>query len=229
MATQFAFGKIATDGLVLALDAADRNSYISGSTTWKDLSPNGNNGTLTNGPTFNSDNGGSIVFDNVNDYVSIPESTSVDITTNTITFGAWCYPTVSNKYQHIIVKNVGESRQYGMWLSVSGTSYIFRSLNGVVTQTNILISTPWIVNNWNYIMLVYNGSTIKIYLNGQEVSSQNASGNIVHTNSNVNIGGEPTQAYFFNGRISIAQIYDRALSAAEILQNYNAQKSRFGL
>ena len=162
-------------------------------------------------------------------YVSVPQSTSVNITTNTITFGGWCYPTVSNKYQHILVKNVGESRQYGIWLSVNGTSEIFRNLNGVVSQDNVTLSTPWSVNAWNYILLVYNGSTIKIYLNGVEVFSENASGNIVTTNSNVNIGGEPTQSYFFNGRIAVAQIYNRALSSTEVTQNYNAQRARFGI
>jgi hypothetical protein len=116
---------ISTNGLVLALDAGDRNSYVSGSTTWNDL-VGLNNGTLTNGPTFNSANGGSIVFDGTNDYVVVPESSSVDITTNTITFGGWCYPTISNLYQHIVVNTGGGdlNRQYGMWLSQFGTSKI---------------------------------------------------------------------------------------------------------
>jgi hypothetical protein len=231
MGTQYAFGQIVTDGLVLCLNASDRNSYVSGSTTWNDVSGRGNNGTLTNGPTFNSGNGGSIVFDGTNDYVVVPESSSVDITTNTITFGGWCYPTISNLYQHIVVNTGGGdlNRQYGMWLSQFGTSQIYRNLNGVVSQNNVNISTPWQVNAWNYIMLVYNGSTIKIYLNGIQVHNENASGNITQTNSNVFIGGEPSQSYFFNGRIASSQIYNRALSAQEVLQNYNATKSRFGI
>jgi hypothetical protein len=78
-------------------------------------------------------------------------------------------------------------------------------------------------------MLVYNGSTVKIYLNGSEVFSENASGNITTTASNVNIGGEPTQSFFFNGRIAIAQIYNKALTAVEIKQNFNATRGRFGI
>ena len=62
--------KIVTDGLVLCLDAANSKSIVSGSTTWNDLSRGGNNGNLVNGPTFNSGNGGSILFDGVDDYVS---------------------------------------------------------------------------------------------------------------------------------------------------------------
>jgi hypothetical protein len=221
--------KIVSNGLVLCLDAADKKSYPGSGTVWADRSGNGNNGTLIGGSTFNSSNGGVIVFDGTDDYASIPATPSVNIITNTITFGAWCYPTVSNKYQHILVKSVTESRQYGMWLSANGTSQIFRNLNGVVAQTNINISTPWSVNAWNYIMLVYNGSTVKIYLNGSEVFSENASGNITTTASNVNIGGEPTQSFFFNGRIAIAQIYNKALTAVEIKQNFNATRGRFGI
>ena len=220
--------KIVTNGLVLALDTANNKSYSGSGTTWSDLSGNGNSGTLVNGVGYNSSNLGSLSFDGGNDYVSILESSTLNIVTNTITFGGWCYPTISNKYQHILVKNVGELRQYGMWLSVNGTSQIFRNMNGVVSQDNVTISTPWVVNAWNYIMLVYNGSTIKIYLNGSEVFSENASGNIVTTNSNVNIGGEPTQSFFFNGRIAVGQIYNKALTPSEILQNYNATKSRYG-
>ena len=70
MATQYAFGKIVTNGLVLALDAADRNSYVSGSTTWNDLSGNAYNGTLTNVPTYSIANGGNITFDGSNDYIA---------------------------------------------------------------------------------------------------------------------------------------------------------------
>jgi hypothetical protein len=219
---------IVTDGLVLNLDAGWYNSYPGSGTVWTDLSGQGNNGTLFNSPSFSSNGQGSLNFDGTDDYVRVNESASVDITTNTITFGAWCYPTVSNKYQHILVKGVGESRQYGMWLSVNGTSQIFRNVNGVVGQTDVTISKPWVVNAWNYIMLVYNGSTIKIYLNGLEVFSENASGNITHTNSNVNLGGEPTQSFLFVGNITNGQIYNRALTADEIFQNYNTQKTRFG-
>ena len=74
MATEYANGKIVTNGLVLSLDAADRNSYPGTGTTWRDMSGNGNNGTLTDGPTFNSNNGGSIVFDGTNDYVALTPS-----------------------------------------------------------------------------------------------------------------------------------------------------------
>ena len=81
--------KISTDGLVLCLDAANTKSYPGSGTVWSDLSRGGNNGTLTNGPTFNSGNGGSIVFDGVNDYVDCGVS-NISLPIN-ITLISWIY------------------------------------------------------------------------------------------------------------------------------------------
>ena len=89
MATQYANGKIVTDGLVLSLNAADRNSYPGSGTTWTDTSGNGNNGTLTNGPTFNSGNGGYIQFDGTNDRVDIADANSLDFGTGGFTILVW--------------------------------------------------------------------------------------------------------------------------------------------
>ena len=220
---------IVTSGHVMCLDAAKRRSYSGSGTDWNDVSGTGNNGTLLNGVSYESTNNGTLVFNGIDQYSSVPQSATNNITSNQITFGSWCFPTISNKCQHMVVKNVGESRQYGMWLSQNGTSQIFRNLNGVVAQTNVSISTDWGVNVWNYIILVYNGSTIKIYLNGNEVFSEAATGNIVTTSSNVNIGGEPSQAFFFSGKISNAIIYNQALSASQVLQNFNAYRGRYGV
>lgn len=77
--------KIVTNGLVLYLDAANQKSYPGSGTTWTDLSGNGNTGTLTNGPTFSANNNGGIVFDGANDYVSISNSSSLNITGRNIT------------------------------------------------------------------------------------------------------------------------------------------------
>jgi hypothetical protein len=94
--------KIVTNGLVLALDAANTKSYVSGSTTWRDLSGNNNSGSLVNGPTFNNANGGSIVFDGTNDYVDVSNSTSLNPTT--ISIGAWFYLNSLVTNQNIISK-----------------------------------------------------------------------------------------------------------------------------
>lgn len=89
------YGGIVTNGLVLALDAAKKDSYPGSGTVWRDISGNGNNGTLTNGPTFNSGNGGSIVFDGVDDYVEYGLITQMSNLIN-ITVSYWYYPTTTN-------------------------------------------------------------------------------------------------------------------------------------
>jgi hypothetical protein len=221
--------KIITDGLVLCLDAANHKSYPGSGTSWFDLSGNNNSGSLVNGTSYSTNNNGIMSFDGSNDHVLIGRSNTNNITGNQITFGAWVFPTVSNKYQLILVKSLGATRQYGMFLSGNGTSQIYRTLTGVVGEGDVALSTNWGVNAWNYILLVYNGSTIKIYLNANEVFSQNATGNITTTNTDVYIGGDPAEPYFLSGNIANAVIYNRALSAQEISQNFNTQRSRFGL
>jgi len=102
---------IVTDGLVFAIDAANYESYTSGSTTWSDLSGNGNNGTLTNGPTFDSGNGGSIVFDGTNDYVDY--GTSLGNGWSEITVQTWTKPaTFPNSnfiFEHLVVADDNSS------------------------------------------------------------------------------------------------------------------------
>ena len=226
--------KIVTDGLILCLDAANPNSYVSGSTSWRDLSRGGNIGTLTNGPTYSGTNGGSIVFDGVNDYVVIPNNSNINISTNQISFGGWFYttktPNGGGNYQLLIGKSTGASRQYCMFLSALNTSNIYVTLTGTTfPQSDVVLSKPWAINAWNYIMLSYNGSTFNIYLNGSVVNTTSTTGNITPQSYDVKIGFDPMETYIFAGRISQTSIYNRALSAAEVLQNYNATKTRFGL
>jgi hypothetical protein len=105
MAVQYASGKIVTSGLVLALDAADKNSYPGSGTTWTDLSGNGNNGTLVNGPTFSSANGGSIVFDGVDDYVTCGTNSSTLVSSMTIS-STFLFISYTNA-THLIVGRLG--------------------------------------------------------------------------------------------------------------------------
>ena len=103
--------KIVTNGLVLALDAANKKSYPGSGTTWSDLSGNGYTATLLNGTAFSSINFGTFVFDGTNDNASIPYNTNLDPTSG-ITFEAWIYPTniTTNRYYEIYRKNVATGR-----------------------------------------------------------------------------------------------------------------------
>lgn len=216
---------IVTNGLVLHLDAANPKSYSKSGTTWFDLSGNGNDGTLINGPTYSSSNGGSILFDGSNDYASV--SNNVSIVNNNITLNIWAYPTSIGVYKTLISSEPVLSTQNGygirqridnVWWFVVG-----REGNGESVQTNLN------QNMWVNLSGTYNGSTMILYKNGISVGST-SSARTINFSNNLTIGILPTTLNDpYAGNVSLVQIYNRALSTSEVLQNYNAAKNRFGL
>lgn len=217
---------IVTDGLVLHLDAANTKSYQSGSATWFDKSGNGNNGTLTNGPTFSSLNGGSIVFDGSNDYIDI--STSPNLT-NPLTICAFVntsFITGSNQVIYGPSANGSDN-----WLSVSNNrAQIHATQTSDVNNFAVTGNTVIGANKWYYITGIVNNNVISLYINGVfETASSAQAFTAGGWNSTARIGQRATGQFPFNGRIAYVQGYNRALSAQEILQNYNATKSRFNL
>lgn len=223
MATQFAFGKIATDGLVLALDAADRNSYISGSTTWRDLSSNAYTGTLTSGPTFSSDNGGAIIFDGVDDKCTI-SNTIPSLSTFTIEF--FLNTAVVDGTQNIILDQ-NTSLRYE--ITTTNKFNIHLGNGNAWAFTTDSSNTVVVANRWYHTAWTWNGSSSIIYVNG--ISDASYSHSAASSGTGNIILGQYTfdNSYAWSGRIGSAKIYNRSLSASEVLQNYNAQKSRFGL
>jgi len=222
------FPKIVTQGLVLNLDAGQQNSYRGSGTTWTDLSGNGNNGTLTNGPTYSSANGGSIVFDGTNDYVTIPDSNILDITTS-ISLESWLYATKSSGIQNVISKSTSwENNSYIYPRTDNGWgSAVFYLHTGSGFST---LSTSWPSRNtWHHTIATYDGSFMRIYINGSLSNSKVQSGTITTNNNSLTIGNQPAFNEYYGGRVSNAKIYNRALTAAEVLQNYNALRGRFGV
>jgi hypothetical protein len=227
MATQYAFGQIVTNGLVLALDAADKNSYPGSGTTWTDISRNGNNGTLTNGPTFNSANGGNIVFDGADDYVSCGNNSNLQIDQGTIS--AWVKTTSPGAgFRGIITKQ----NNYALFTNDS-VLVTYDWGNAQIRNTGINIAD----GTWKNVAMSFTTNTgtpsnnAIIYLNGSAILTTT----VKYSNNTIDIelgrggsgGGGNTQ--LLNGNISTGLVYNRALSATEVLQNYNATKSRFGL
>ena len=233
MATQYAFGKIVTNGLVLALDAADRNSYVSGSMIWNDLSGNNNNGTLVSGSTFSPTNGGSIVFDGVDDYAVVNSFNQLPTGSSARTVNIWFNPNATTWQP-----NVNSMFFYGT-VGVNGATFgidfdtypVMEIYTWGGAGRDVTFSTTFTQTGWANLSVVYNGSTtLSIYENSR--NTQNSTVTALNTaNTSVWIGSiNPSfQPWYYDGRISNIQIYNRALSATEILQNYNAQKSRFGL
>ena len=225
MAVQYANGKIVTNGLVLALDAADKNSYPGSGTTWTDLSGNNNNGSLVNGPTFNSANGGSIVFDGSNDYISA--TLNCDKTNYSIDW--WISPsTLANYNQNIAFNSMSTWGAFLIHTTSLGGVYV-----GTTAVDNTGRITPWrsgvyVTNTWQNFTWTFANGVGKFYKN----SIIEASGTLLVSTdtsfTSMYIGGNGVNT--INGRIANIKVYsNKVLSAAEVLQNYNAQKSRFGL
>lgn len=224
--------RIVRNGLVLHLDAAQRTSYSGSGTAWNDLSGNRNNGTLTNGPTFNSANGGSIVFDGVDDFVSYPSLLNVG---NTFTINFWIKPT-SNTRQTIISDGYPYSTNKGIFLCCPGNNStdMFLSLGQdqklVVSNTNVITT-----NVIQMITARANGAVdlMKLYVNATEVSyaTQNDANISLQYDTGIFVTGkrDTTTADKLFSNLYGLQIYNRALSASEILQNYNTTKGRFNL
>jgi hypothetical protein len=226
---------IVQQGLVLNLDAGNPYSYGGAGTTWYDVSGNSNSGTLTNGPTYNSDAGGNIVFDGSNDYVSIPSAASIK-NTSTLSLEGWVFiSSAMNYYGGIIGKGISDSQEEYCLLVHSVNSKVYMdvgSSGGPYTDATYSFS----LNTWYHIIGTHErtagSSSIKIYINGSLLSSTTVNPtNTVNDNAtNVSIGSRFNGGTsVWNGKIATARIYTRTLSAAEVLQNYNATKGRFGL
>ena len=214
---------IVTDGLVLNLDAANGSSYPASGTTWTDLSGNGNNGTLTNGPTFDPISGGSIAFDGTNDYVSL---SNVQPGTNDFTISVWVYKNnnTSNDYVWDFGANGGTLTS---GTSISG--YGFRYYNTTLGTSSNMYTQGTIpnVSEWYEVTITRNSGTSTMYVNGQSITSSSGdTHNISSTTLYIGRHGGGT-GYEHDGRISNFKIYNRALTASEVAQNYNALAPRY--
>jgi hypothetical protein len=222
---------IVTDGLILNLDAGFTPSYPTTGTTWYDLSSSGNNGTLYNGPTFNSQNSGSIVFDGVDDYSQLPQNILNNTNYAGITFCAWIYRISGGQGLIVGVWNqTANGDQAALFLF--GNSIVIAVSDGVTGEGGSAGVGNLNSNQWYYVVGTWSNSrTYKVYIDGVlgGISSQSGNGWNSTSSAQFEIGGEnQANIRYFSGRIGSTQVYNRTLSASEILQNYNAQKGRFG-
>jgi hypothetical protein len=233
MATQFANGKIVTDGLVLNLNAADRNSYPGSGTTWTDMSSGGYNGTLTNGPMYSTGDGGSIVFDGSDDYVQVTSPFgNVDWSSRAWSFSAFMKLDVLGD-RCLVNLNSANSSDYVVTnvFYTDGKSYWYFIKNSTAVQTNFVQTTSnFSTGQIFHFVMTYNGNglstgNIFFYKNGVQLTTTNGGSAGLANQTGLQIGGN----YFLDGNVYNFIMYNRALSASEVLQNFNAQKSRFGL
>lgn len=208
----------------------NRGASVATGGGWADLSNNSNHGTLVNGPVYSSDNGGSLVFDGINERIDLPFTSIFDIS-GSITMEGFIYPTAyktSGGYGGMLItktasyyselKGDGKIRAYFYGLDSPG----YHDSNGTAP-----------LNTWTHFAVVRNASTstITIYLNGSldRVISPVTGNIVIQQTYPVTLGSYVGSSYEYTGRISNAKIYNRALTSAEVSQNFNALRGRFGI
>lgn len=222
--------KIITDGLVLALDAANPRSYPGSGTVWKDLSGLGNNGTLVNGVGYSADDKGTMVFDGVNDYAEVLNPFYQY--SNEITVSAFCK---FNTFEYILsqsTKNI-DSMTTNVWLWHKGTNGLIWYINDSGSWKSVSYLNSLFSGEWYHITTTASSSNIKIYINATNVTSGAGISLGILNNS---LSGIATNDYRYsssrtpiNGSISNIIIYNRALSNQEISQNFEALRGRYGI
>ena len=217
--------KIVTSGLVLCLDAANTKSYPGTGTTLTDLSGRGNNGTLTNGPTFNTINGGRIVLDGSNDHVVIADNNIFDFGTGDFTFELWCYPLSVTANRGLVLFRSYTGVDPGIYFYADGGK-----LSVYTTTTFSESGTSLTANSWNHIVLSRISGTSRIYKNTTLVDQRAFTFNIA-VNTHVAIGYDTQYSNDpFSGYISSVKIYaSKGLTADEVQQNFQALRGRFGI
>jgi len=204
--------------------ATNFNPYYFGNTAWKDISGNNRTGTLTNGPLLNASNYGSIAFDGSDDYVTGIGSSIVPTSTAPYTVSVWCYRNTNSGYKELLAQ----------WTNAnSGNSFFFGFDSSAVRFTDnwnpITVAGAGNTNVWMNLVGVYTVSNAYIYLNGVLAATKGSG--FTYTGTGPLIIGRQGElnGEYFDGRISNVLIYNRALTASEISQNYEADKTRFGL
>jgi hypothetical protein len=235
--TGTSYPNIVTGGLVLNLDAGSKLSYPGTGTSWLDLSGNGNTGTLVNGPTYSSANGGAIVFDGVNDKVIVPQNSNLN--PPNVTISVWFNRAFAVNYSHFAGLPVSNNAwsppyiSYGIEFIGGGDALalVLGFSNGDFTYTTATASASTALGLWVNVVGTYDGNFSKIYVNGQLITSNADTKTLATTSANFVLGTETTNTstYPLNGRISTTQVYNRALTATEISQNFNALRGRYGI
>lgn len=230
--------KVVKNGLLFYIDAANHKSYPRSGTDWLNLTPYQYSASLVNGPAFNNTNIGSIVFDGTNDYAAITPDSVWGFGTTSFSVGVWFKTTepTDAKLARLITNDTGTTG--GFWMISGQTNAIFFSIWSGSRQTADSYSTIHLTTvndgNWHYVVGVRDYSnSIKLYYDGILRETKNET---VARDITPGPGSYPAlcrlgsfNGFYSNYTVGATHIYNRALSASEVLQNYNAFKFRFGI
>ena len=215
---------IVRDGLVLCLDAANPRSYPKSGTTWSDLKGS-NDGTLTNMENnFDSANKGSLIFDGSNEYVA--RSNFIG-TTSTFSVCHWIKLAANQTTRTIFSNYTSSNRGWVTGISDNSQNVVKFYLGNTV---HLYASSALDINVWYLVSVTYDNGNPKIYINDTLNNSSSSAtvvfGSTLYSND---IGRLGVGSQYFNGSIANVFVYNRALTASEVLQNYNATRGRYGI
>jgi len=227
------YGNIVKNGLIFDLDAAKRDSYFGSGAVWNDISGFQNNGTLVNGPTFDSNNGGSIMFDGTNDYVNVPQFVS---TSQDMTFSLWFNPSIlpPSTSKNIVYLQAEQNFTIRFY---ANNNFPENNLAWLIYYERLNLSPgarlpqfTYSLNTWNNTVLTFNQlGESKTYINGIIWNTLPPAATFIRWLLPIGYLRLSFANAALNGSISAFKIYNRSLSASEVLQNYNATKTRYGL
>jgi len=227
---------VVIDGLVFNLDAANSRCYSGSGITVNSL-VGGSGGTLAGGVGFTTTNQGSFVFDGINDYINVSHSSTISAaTTNSFTLSTWFLSTVNGTNSTLEIVNKRNNTagptyvSYGMsWYRPASVDSIFARIGFTDNGVNDLISSTLSQNQWYFASETFDGTNHRLYINGILDKTSSVSGKtILDDGFPLTINSYSGSSEFLAGRTSLIHFYNRALTAQEILQNYNATKSRYG-
>ena len=218
---------LVTTGLVMHVDAGNPSSYSGSGSTWRDLTGIVSNGTLQNSPTYSATNGGgSFTFNGSNQYATFPNTTALDLQAYTIE--AWFKLNVLSHSGFLFEKG-SVNTSYSLFFESNG--YVYHRTNPLA-DLNVVTATYFNTASWFQMVATYVTGTQALYVNGAQIATRATSGTVGTNANGMSIGaygGVSGNSYFFNGSIAICRIYSRAITLAEVQQNYNEQKTRLGL
>jgi len=220
---------IVTDGLILHLDAANVKSYPETGTAWNDLSGNNNHGELVNGPTYDSANGGSIVFDGIGDFFTFPDLVFTDEPYTIEIYGKLTGPINTDNRRSIFCDGSGVG-EFSNPFTFFTTAYI----DGIRTFSNLNFSTAGSIvvdQVFHWVFTMDETGLVMMYFNGKPINSPltGLTGGTTITTLYRRFGTRSGDSRPYNGNLYYSRFYNKVLTNGEVLQNYNATKSRFGL
>ena len=231
-----AFGgpDIITDGLVFSIDAGSTRSYPGTGTAVTNLSGTVD-ATLENGAVFSSSNGGVFDLDGVDDFISTSSLTGTDLeilsnpqNNTSLTYSIWSYNESSSSYY--LLSTGAQTSSTGVALSYQAGGCFVALTTPTKNVFKYFSNSFWPLNEWIQFTWVSNGSTFSFYKNGVSIESGNIAGTTSQTDAQSTLGiGRPNNSSCceFDGKVGGVLVYNAALTATEVLQNYNAQKNRF--